>query len=487
MATRDRPAGLGSTDSRSDPYDAFVSYSRRDTDAAERIAVTLRDRGLRVFLDRWCLHAGERWLPEIEDALGQCPAVVIVVGPSGLGDWQQGETELALDRQRRGEPVRVVPVLLPMSEPPLGFLRLNSWIDLREGVGESGLERLARAVAGEVEPAQLRICPYRGLRPFRREDAEFFFGRDEFVDRAIPLLERGGITAVVGASGSGKSSAVHAGVLPRLGRSDPSVRWDVAVMTPGRTPVPGLAASLHDLRGPGVATDEERLRAVRSLGDALRTDELRLEAVADDLLRREGAGDRLLVVVDQWEELYTLCGDPDARALFIESLLRATEDPRVGALLTVRGDFFDDVLEHRGLADRLEGRGLNLGPMNDEELRQCIEEPAHRVGLSFEDGLVDRILEDVRGEPGSLPLLEFVLQQLWQARRGNQLVHDAYRAMGEVRGALATHADARFAALSADQQKSARRIFLQLVQTTAARTATRRRATRAEIGEAGWP
>jgi WD40 repeat protein len=468
-----------------DAYQVFISYSRRDTDGAEQIGLGLRERGLSVFLDRWCLPEGVPWIEQIESALGSCPAVVIIIGPGGLGDWQRPEAELALDRQRRGQDVRVLPVLLPRSEPPLGFLRLNTWIDLRTGVGPEGIERLALAVTGAAQPPAVMVCPYRGLRPFRQEDSDFFFGREEFVERALAVVARCSVAAVVGASGSGKSSAVRAGVLPRLARGDPASRWQIAVLSPGRAPMHALAAGLLGLRGQG-QSDADRLLSISKIGDELSTGDLPVEAVAEDLLGPADTG-RLLLFVDQWEELYTQCQDKALRRRFIDGLLRAAEHPRIGVLITVRGDFFDDVLEHRALADRLEGGVLNLGPMNEPELRRCMQEPARRVGLDFEEGLVDRIIEDVHGEPGTLPLLEFVLQQLWKKRHGDRLVHESYREIGEIKGALADHAEARLAELDPAERTLARRTLLKLVQTGPAMSTTRRRATRAEVGEEAWP
>src|SRR5262249_38130725 len=126
--------------------------------------------------------------------------------------------------------------------------------------------------------------------------------------------------------------------------------------------------------------------------------------------------DRLLLVVDQWEELYTQCRDEIQRNFFIKSLLDATECERCSVVLTLRGDFYDDALSNRDLADRLQDGVVNIGPMTRDELRRAIVEPANKAGLSFQDGLVDSILADVGSEPGNLPLLEFLLTSLWDQR-----------------------------------------------------------------------
>ncbi|MGH7502819.1 MAG: toll/interleukin-1 receptor domain-containing protein [Longimicrobiales bacterium] len=486
--------------------DVFLSYNRRDTGPAEHIAGFLRGAGLRVFFDRWILEAGSPWMGNVEQAIHATPAVIVLLGPNDMGDWQRAESELALNRQRRGEAVRVVPVLLRGADPPLGFLGLNTWVDLSGGYEDRTLlDHLVATVRGSRANAVPALCPYRGLRPFRQEDAAFFFGRDEFVNRARRAVETQPLTAVVGASGSGKSSAILAGLLPRL-REDEQSSWTFVVMRPGREPFHTLAASLDPAVLP-IPGDEQRIANARSRGDALRDGRIALRHVLDEK-RGTGPGvNRLLVFVDQWEELYTVCDDAAVRSRFIDSLIDAAGNG-VSILFTVRGDFFDDVLEHRALADRLQGRFVSIGPMTDAELRACIEGPASKVGLSFEDGLVDTIVRDVEGEAGSLPLLEFVLKELWEMRRGTWLVAQAYSAMGGLRGAIAERADNELASFDAPDRDLVKRVMLELVTIGAAHARwptaheaaapapevglagagsdTRRRATRADIGEAAW-
>ena len=173
--------------------------------------------------------------------------------------------------------------------------------------------------------------------------------------------------------------------------------------------------------------------------------------MVDRVLAKQPGTDRLLLVVDQWEELFTLTQPTRrARRRFIQDLLDATVASRLHVLLTLRGDFFGRaVTSHRELSDRLQGAQVNLGPMTEDELRSAIEEPARAVGLGFEPNLVDPILEHTGSEPGNLPLLEFVLRQLWEQRRGGLLQRDAYDAMGQLEGAIAQYADTLFARLSA--------------------------------------
>lgn len=466
--------------------DVFISYNRRDTGATDTLANALRERGLSIFLDRWSLAPGSTWPEELQKALAVARAVIVVIGPNGLSAGQRLERDLALARELRGEAVRIVPVLIPGGDPPLDFLGLKNWVDLSAGVENSVLlDGLVGVLRGETPSVALSICPYRGLRPFREEDAPFFFGRDAFVERAAAAVRARHLTAVVGASGSGKSSAVRAGVFPRL-RSDALQDWEVVAMRPGAEPFHALVANLETLLEPS-ANETDRLTRARELGDALSAGQLELHSFLETRSARTEDPARVLLFIDQWEELYTQCTDAALRVRFIDALLKACGRATVSALLTVRGDFFDDVLEHRRLADTLQDGVINIGPMTADELRQCIEGPAAKVGLRFEAGLSQRILEDAHRGAGTLPLLEFVLTQLWEGRRGDTLVHSAYEAMGEMRGAIAQRAELEFGNLDRSDQERLRDIMLQLVRSGPNIADTRRIATRVDMGDEAWP
>ncbi|MCI0432142.1 MAG: hypothetical protein L0271_00640, partial [Gemmatimonadetes bacterium] len=183
---------------------------------------------------------------------------------------------------------------------------------------------------------------------------------------------------------------------------------------------------------------------------------------------------------------YTQCADDVVRRRFIDAVLDGADAGVARMAFTVRGDFFDDVLGTRRLADALQGGILTLGPMSRDELRSCIEGPAGRVGLSFESGLVERLLDDVEGGAGSLPLLAFVLVQLWEHRHGDTLVHDAYDRIGGLQGALAQRAEAEFAKFAAPEQAAVRSVILELVRIGPGTVDAGRRATRDEIGDEAW-
>ncbi len=478
-------------------YDVFLSYSWQDRAMVEPIAKALRQRGIDPFLDRWYLTPGQPWITALQGVLDRCKAVAVLIGPQGLGRWQQREAQLALDRQAREQGFPVVPILLPGGDPALGFLALNTWIDLRQSTKDEDLAVLELAIRGEppgpaltdrIRATRATICPYRGLRPFREEDAAFFCGREAFTESLLETVARESLVAVVGASGCGKSSVVRAGLTPKLRQQKGAgaTVWDIVTMVPGEQPLASLAAALMPLLKPDLDIIDRRNEG-NKLAGYWSAGTTRVAETVADLLRLQSGTDRLLLVVDQWEELYTLCKDDGARRRFTDELLAATERGPLTVALTLRGDFYGHAVSDRALADRLQKAVVNLGPMTRAELQRAIAEPAQKIGLSFEDGLIARILDDVGDEPGNLPLLEFVLEMLWERRRGGELHHAAYEAIGGVQGAIASRADETFAALPPEQQQAARRALVKLVRPGEGTEDTRRRALLEELGAEAAP
>ncbi len=209
-------------------YDIFLSYHSRDRSIVHALSEKLRGQNLQVFLDRWYLIPGQPWQHMLEQALSVCSAVAVCVGPGEMGPWQQREIQLSLVRQAKETGFPVIPVLLPGAETPKGFLEQNTWVDFRSGLDEDlPLRILAAAVRGEPPDVVLHehqckilatLCPYKGLQYFREEDAEFFFGRDCAVGDLYRFVQTRRFIALVGPSGSGKSSVVRAGLVPRLRR-----------------------------------------------------------------------------------------------------------------------------------------------------------------------------------------------------------------------------------------------------------------------------
>jgi hypothetical protein len=229
-----------------DHYDLFISYHRPDREVVESVRELLKARGITSFLDREHLVAGLPWPQALETALQSAGAIAVFLGPHGMGLWQKREMGFALDRQMREEreahAFPVIPVLLPHADPTPSFLFLNTWVDLRSDPDDPEMiEALVRAIRSEkAEPAevetQLALRPYRALEIFREEHAAFFCGRDAFSARLLEKVLNHRLVAVVGPSGSGKSSVVQAGLLPLL-RQQSSPAWDAAIFTPGNKPI----------------------------------------------------------------------------------------------------------------------------------------------------------------------------------------------------------------------------------------------------------
>lgn len=316
---------------------------------------------------------------------------------------------------------------------------------------------LAQAARQEELPAP-GPPPYKGLQPFAENDADHFFGREALVARLVERLDHTKFLAIVGASGSGKSSLLHAGLIPALKRTWP-VR-SAQLITPTDHPYYALASAVQRPR-----PDQKPKPGAPVAGFHLSN----------------------LVVIDQFEELFTLCQDEKERRDFVKALLSLTLDsPAVTTIIGLRADFYARCAPYAGLREQLANWQEYLGPLSSAELRQVIEEPARRGGWSFEPGLVDLLLAEVEGEPGALPLLSHALLETWQRRRGRALTLAGYRDSGGIRGAIAETAEAVFQdRLDAAQQDLVRRIFLRLVEPGDPAPDTRRRATLAELAALG--
>jgi WD40 repeat protein len=455
--------------------DLFLSYHRADRQAAGTVRDLLAARGVSTFLDSENLSAGLPWPAALEDALSGAKGVVVLLGRE-LGGWQKREIGFALDRQvneeKAGRDFPVIPVLLGDADLTPSFLFLNTWVDLRSGVASpEGIDAIARALTSRRSEAvgapAIAICPYRGLRPFREEDAAFFVGREAFVARLLDNVLARNLVALIGSSGSGKSSVAQAGLVPLLRRQRPPARtWDCAVFTPGKQPLQNLASALLPLIEPGLDDKIARLEKSRELGTKLAEGRIRLGQAIRLAIEESKGTDRLLLVVDQFEELFTLTA-PAQRARFLDEILAAAESSPVTLLLTLRADFYGHAIAaSRELSDLLERGVINLGPMVREEVQLAIVRPAKLVGLDFEPGLVGRILDDAGDEPGNLPLLEFALTELWlpSRRQGKALSHRGYEEIGQLAGAIARRAEEEFAKLTPEQQAIAPRLLTRLVR-----------------------
>lgn len=316
----------------------------------------------------------------------------------------------------------------------------------------------------------LIVNPYKGLRAFEESDAMDFFGREALVQQLVARLAEQTPTArflaVVGPSGSGKSSVVKAGLLPALrwGEIPDSERWFMVEMVPGGNPFEALLDALNRVA----------IYSSDFLSQQLRGDARGLVAAVRSILP---PGGQLLLVIDQFEEVFTLVDDEAARTHFLALLRAAATDPgsQVRVVVTLRADFYDRPLLYEGFGALMRDRTEVVLPLSGDELERAITGPALRAGLEVEPALLAAIVSDVREEPGALPLLQYVLMEVFERRAGRTLTLQAYQASGGALGALARRADELYRAMDIHQQAITRQIFLRLVTLGEGTEDTRRR------------
>ena len=376
------------------------------------------------------------------------------------------------------ELARFVERLLP-SESSFGQLAESA----SHGTSAPDAEAFAVAARTALEPTATapprraeERNPYKGLRAFTEADAHDFFGRGALTRRLVTKMSEPGpgsrFLAVVGPSGSGKSSVVRAGLVPAIrqgaleGRGDPFI----AEMLPGAHPIDELEAALLRIAVRPVPRLHDRLDAgSRGL----------LEAV--DLVA-PGHAD-VVLVVDQFEEVFTLTAEERERELFLEALRVATADPesRLRVIVTLRADFYDRPLIYPRFGELLAERTEAVPPLTPDELEQAIRGPVERVGVRPEPGLVAEMIADVAHQPGALPLLQYALTELFERRSEDRLTLAAYQELGGITGALSARAERIFEATDHQGRRATRQTFLRLVTLGEGRQDTRRRVTRSEL------
>ena len=386
---------------------------------------------------------------------------------------------------------------------PMGMFKVQ-YADARNERYPQGISDLLRALSGDLPslaiaplsvkppaPNVQRRNPYKGLEAFKEKDSGDFFGRtamiaalrEKFAERANSQKER--FLAVIGASGSGKSSVVMAGVLPQLkqGKSSDSKNWKyVAPMTPGNSPIRNLSRVLYSLfPEKTMAAIDEELWHPSGMG---------LMRLADVFT------EKVVLYVDQFEEIFMPNISEDERQQFISLLVTAVNEMNgsLAAILTMRADFYDRPMNYRDLGELISKHQYWVLPMTLAELREAVENPAalSDVGLAFEPGLVGEIVFDLRDQKdkgvlaGALPLLQFTLKQLYELRDTSEAIHvltfDAYRSMGGVNNAIGSHAETVFSQLDSDAQAALGRVFIHLVNVNERGEATRKRAPMAQWG-----
>ncbi|HSG42694.1 MAG TPA: LuxR C-terminal-related transcriptional regulator, partial [Anaerolineales bacterium] len=312
-----------------------------------------------------------------------------------------------------------------------------------------------------------RVNPYKGLRAFEAADHRDYFGREAFVDHLLndfinpvsdsrnEFLGNNRFLAVVGPSGSGKSSLVKAGLIPALwsGNLPGSENWFIVTMMPGTRPLDALETSLM-----GIASDQSI-----NIHEHLNRDRQGLARVADLILPDDDS--ELMVVIDQFEELFTLVDSESIRSHYLDLIQGAVDYPnsRVRVVITLRADYFDRPLNYPDFGSLVRAHQETLLPLSVEELEKAIINPAQQAGVTFESGLVAKIIEDVNHQPGALPLLQFALTELFEQRKGTILTSHAYQVMGRTTGSLAKRAEDLFLEQDASGKEMIRQMFLRLI------------------------
>lgn len=356
------------------------------------------------------------------------------------------------------------------------------------------------------------ICPYRGLFPFYEKDVELFFGRENFTHKLLETVQKTPIVSIIGPSGSGKSSVVYAGLLPELRKQN---NWICAAFSPGQNPLESLADALEeiikDLQAERYEVQQDaslllhphrgessKFDKVKESLKLFRNSTLHLQDIIQQIRKLPGIQKyHILLIGDQFEEVYTLCRDKEIQTRFLQELFLneqleiQQQTPNFHLVFILRADFlgkalldpyFSEVLKDSSIKqNQYHSTKLHLGSMDLQELRDVIEKPAVKAGFVIEKGLSEWILDAVLKEPGNLPLLEFTLTSLWLRRSDNVLTKSAYKDIGGVEKALARYAEERYSELQPEEKLQAQRIFVQLAQLGEGTEDTRRRVQKQEL------
>ncbi|MCA9905455.1 MAG: TIR domain-containing protein, partial [Anaerolineae bacterium] len=458
----------------------FISYARADGAIVDQLREDLLRERLPYWIDRIGLPPGTpNWERAIRKAIEECTSVLWGVSPASfVSPYVRDEVAIARMLERK-----IYPVWADgehwLACVPLGYGQIQ-YADLRGERYATGFAQLLAAlrvpdsdvVMPVLSESQLSVPaeprnPYKGLLAFTEADAGDFFGREALTDRICQRLSQQSANsnarflAVLGPSGSGKSSAVMAGLIPALkqGRVEGSSQWVyLPPVVPGTHPLSALTEALY------------RGLPEKSLSDI----EADLRSPDGRALHRLGtlmAGERVLLYIDQFEELFTLTEDAEEQQQFINLLRFAATEPggKLVVVLTMRADFYDRPLQDPQLGPLFNTHAEAILPLTINELWDAIEQPARLpdVGLTFDPGLVADIVftlrEQERTLAGALPLLQFTLERLFVARAGHRLTRAAYMAIGGVQGVIGTHAEAVFAQLDESVQATLGRVFLPLV------------------------
>jgi WD40 repeat protein len=491
----------------------FLSFNSKDTAFAEAIRAGLSriEPDIKIFFSPISLGAGF-WLPKLAEGIAEAEAFLLLIGPKGIGPWQEVEYFTAFDRHVADKRFAVVPVMVSGAEAPgLSFLRTLNWVEAPAIAEDKVLHRLLAALKGETvastTPLWKLVNPYRGLEAMTEANADYFYGRMRETAAALTALaDNSRCPILIGASGVGKSSVAQAGVLsalksmrwpgaaPAAANSWPkalhsSRTWVRLIMRPGEAPLEALAEALTrlwqlDSKDPEQAALPRKWAKGLSAGDNTLAD--LIGATQEELKRREGeAPERILLYVDQGEELYTRASQNDAKR-FSEVLAEGLGDPRLHAFASMRSDYFGRLQADEPLFKCYEH--VDVLPLDHARLQEVVTAPARALDVIFEDDqTADRIAAAAASEPGALPLLSYLLTDMWAGmveRRDATL-----RLPGEaidVGGVLASRAE-EFLKGHPEEEKALHRLLtLKLAGVPPEGEPVRRQTTEDECTDAEW-
>lgn len=504
----------------------FYSYSHEDEALRARLEQhlsLLQRQGILLGWHDRKLLAGANHADEVDKHLESADIILFLISPGFIHSdylWDR-EMRRALERHDRGEAV-VLPILTrpvdwqdapfaPLLALPRGGQPVTAWQDQdeawahiareirrlsegpalligRDSRGNPGLAagRVRATVHPQFSPRQevTSANPYLGLSAFAEEDAPLFFGREKLTARLWgtfrTLHESGGcrLLSILGPSGSGKSSVMRAGLVPELLRRPlPTLTpMQLAVFTPGPRPLDTLGRLLARILTGDPAPLEKGEELSRVLARPDQDGQYEgLRKIGDSLC--EVKRDRLIILIDQFEETYTQCQNDWERAALVDNLITAGSSPNgsVSIILTLRSDFFGHTRQHPALNRVIAEQAVLIPMMSEEDLRRAISEPARQAGRPLSGAIVDLLLREASGREGALPLLEFALARIWEGQVGGKAPEDTLRELSGVGGALAGEADGIYARFGEKERRRVRQAFLSMVQLGEGAQDTRRR------------
>jgi WD40 repeat protein len=491
----------------------FLSFNSRDTALAEAVRAGLSriEPTAQVFFSPVSLGAGF-WLPKLAEEIAESESFLLLIGPSGKGPWQEVEYFTAFDRHVKDKSFALVPAVVAGAEAlGLPFLRTLNLVEAPVITEDKVLHRLLAALRGEsvasATPLWKLVNPYRGLEAMNEANADYFYGRDVETAAVLNALasKPGRCPILIGASGVGKSSVAQAGVLSALksmrwpGTEGSAAYWPKGLqnsrswvsltMRPGEAPLEALAAAITrlwqlDAKDPDQAALPRKWAKGLSAGDNTLAD--LVDATQEELKSREGqAPERILLYVDQGEELYTRAGQTDARR-FSEVLAEGLGDSRLRAFGSLRADYFDRLQADEPLFKCHEH--VNVPPLDRAQLHEVVTAPARALGVRFEnDEVANGITAAASAEPGALPLLSYLLTDMWagMVKRGDATLRMPVLAI-DIGGVLASRAE-EFLKANPNEERALRRLLtLRLAMVPSEGEPVRRQTTREECMEAEW-